>query len=61
MAVRPVKVIEDADLIDNGGQYKLSKHVAIRVRGEEALASRPLSGAKTMPVYLVRQSAIDDG
>jgi len=59
-AIRPVKVVSNSELIENGGKFRLLGRTALRVQGF-ATAERAVSGGPATPVYFVTQQQIDDG
>jgi len=59
-SVKPVKVIESADLEENGGVYTIEKNQVIRVRGL-ASTNRPIEKGNCMPVYVVSDAELASG
>jgi hypothetical protein len=56
---KPVKVITDSDLEENGGVYKLQGGSAIRVRGSSS--GGDIQGGSLTPVYVVSSDDINSG
>jgi hypothetical protein len=56
----PVFVISAADLVSNGGKYKLDSKTAVPVHGIVS-GERPTTGGVAVAVYPVSQADIDSG
>lgn len=59
-ATKPVKVVADADLHENGGRYVIPGRLALPVKGS-TVGEEDIIGGVATPVYIVTQTMLDDG
>lgn len=61
-AIVPVRVVDDSDLVDGGGQYKLQGRIAVPAYGLDSVPSgQPVIPGPKMAIYLVTDAMINSG